>query len=136
MREQQLRTGRRTVRYVEAGAGWPVVLIHAFPLGAAMWRPQMDEVPDGWRLIAADLPGFGGEEVDGSEPPTVETYAADVEALLDALEIDRAVIGGLSMGGYVTFALYRRAPERFSGVILANTRSTADTPEGKGARRA
>jgi pimeloyl-ACP methyl ester carboxylesterase len=66
----------------------------------------------------------------------MDDFAADVEALLDALEIERAVIGGVSMGGYVTFALFRRAPERFSGVLLADTRAQADTPEGRQGRRA
>ncbi len=101
-----------------------------------MWRPQLDAVPNGCRFIAPDLPGFGGEDPPPTANPSVDTYADDVVALLDALEIDRAVIGGLSMGGYVTFALFRRAPERFSGMLLADTRSSADTPEGKTARRA
>jgi pimeloyl-ACP methyl ester carboxylesterase len=113
--------GRR-VRYLEAGAGWPVVLLHAFPMNAELWRPQLDRAPDGWRLIAPDMTARpGGESVDG--------MAADVLRLADHLEIDRAVIGGLSMGGYVTFAAYRLAPERFLGMLLANTRAAADTPE-------
>jgi pimeloyl-ACP methyl ester carboxylesterase len=101
-----------------------------------MWRPQLEAVPDGCRFIAPDLPGFGGEEPPNLSSPSMDAYADDVVALLDALEIDRAVIGGLSMGGYATFALFRRAPERFSGMLLADTRSTPDTPEGKAARRA
>jgi len=125
--------GRR-LRYLEAGAGWPVVLIHAFPLSADMWRAQLREVPEGRRFIAPDLRGFGA----GAETPapslTMDDYAADLEALLDALEIDRAFIGGVSMGGYVTFTLYRRAPERFTRMLLVDTRAQADTPEGRQAR--
>lgn len=129
------RAGR--MRCLEAGAGWPVVLIHAFPLNADMWRAQLDAVPDGWRYLAPDVRGFGPQHRP-SDPrlPTIDDFAADVEALLDALEIDRAVIGGMSMGGYVTFALFRRAPERFSGLVLADTRPQADTPEGRQGRRA
>src|SRR5687767_14345624 len=61
IRETRVETTHRRVRVLEAGAGWPVVLLHAFPLNADMWRPQLEAVPDGWRLIAPDLPGFGGE---------------------------------------------------------------------------
>lgn len=136
IRESRIDTARRAgVRCLEAGGGWPVVLIHAFPLHAEMWRSQLERVPDGWRYIAADLPGFNGTAIDEPERVTMDEYAADVEALLDALEIDRAVIGGCSMGGYVTFALFRRAPDRFSGALLVDTRATADTDEGLAARR-
>ena len=133
--EQRTRTSAGTTRYLEAGAGWPVVLIHAFPLSADMWRSQLERVPDGWRFIAPDLRGFGPGAEAPAAPPTMDDYAADVGSLLDALEIERGVIGGLSMGGYVTFALFRRAPERFSAMVLADTRSQADTPEGRTARR-
>jgi pimeloyl-ACP methyl ester carboxylesterase len=112
------------------------VLIHGFPLGAEQWRPQLENVPDGWQYIAPDLRGFGVDPALGGTAVTMDDYAGDVVGLLDELEIERAVIGGLSMGGYVTFALFRRAPERFSGVVLADTRSQADTPDGRQARRA
>jgi 3-oxoadipate enol-lactonase len=138
--ERHATVSGRTTRYLVAGAGWPVVLLHAFPLSADMWRPQLDDVPEGWRYFAPDIRGFGGatesHEGKGSVPPTMDDFAADVEGLLNELEIERAVIGGVSMGGYVTFALFRRAPERFSGMLLADTRPQADTPEGRQARRA
>ena len=66
----------------------------------------------------------------------MDGYAGDVIALMNALGIETAVIGGLSMGGYVTFALFRQAPERFAGVILADTKAPADTPDGLAGRRA
>jgi 3-oxoadipate enol-lactonase len=127
------------MRCVEAGAGWPVVLIHGFPLSADMWRPQLARVPDGWRYIAPDLRGFGASS--GLEPGRpaphmlMDDYARDVVRLLDRLEIENATIGGLSMGGYVTFALFRLAPERFTGMILADTRAQADSAEGRAARQ-
>jgi pimeloyl-ACP methyl ester carboxylesterase len=128
--------GRRT-RYLEAGAGWPVVLIHAFPLNADMWRPQLSRPPEGSRLIAPDVRGFGPGSTAAEATPnlTVDDMASDIAALLDHLELERAVIGGLSMGGYITFALFRNAAERFNGMILADTRPQADTPEGREARR-
>jgi pimeloyl-ACP methyl ester carboxylesterase len=123
------------MRYLEAGSGWPVVLLHAFPLSADMWRPQLEHPPAGWRLIAPDLRGFGpAAGPPATSPLTMDDMAGDVVALLDALEIERATIGGLSMGGYVTFALFRRAPERFVRLLLADTRAGADSPEGRAAR--
>ena len=131
------------VRHLESGHGRPVVLLHAFPLSADMWRPQLDRVPDGWRFIAPDFRGF---RPPGSDPhpsatrsapsTSVDDYARDVLDLMNGLGIETAVIGGLSMGGYVTMALHRLAPERFAGMVLADTKATADTDEGKAGRRA
>ena len=137
IREQFLDVDGWRTRWLESGAGWPVLLIHAFPLNADMWRPQLDRVPDGWRFIAPDLRGFGRSRPSGAAGAPIaslDDYAADLEVLLDHLKIDEAVMGGLSMGGYVTFALFRRAPDRFTGMLLADTRSQADTPEGRAAR--
>ncbi len=130
------------MRYLEGGAGWPVILLHAFPLNADMWRPQLAEVPDGWRFIAPDLttvrvsvpPEGGSYRAGGSDGTGLDEYARAIVRLLDRLEIDRAIIGGISMGGYVTFALFRLAPERFSGVILADTRAQADSDDAKANR--
>jgi 3-oxoadipate enol-lactonase len=132
--ERTLTTARGTCRVLDAGAGWPVLLIHAFPLSAEMWRPQLESVPSGWRYIAPDLRGFGRSPA-GKEPPGVDGYAADLEGVLDGLGIETAAIGGLSMGGYITFALHRRSPERFTALILADTKAEADTPEGREGRR-
>jgi pimeloyl-ACP methyl ester carboxylesterase len=99
-----------------------------------MWRPQLERIPDGFRFIAPDFAGFGGS-ASLAATPTMDAYADDVLALLDHLEIERATIGGLSMGGYVTFALFRKAPERFLAVVLANTRPQADTPVGRQGRQ-
>jgi 3-oxoadipate enol-lactonase len=129
--------GRR-LSYREAGTGLPVVLLHAFPLNADMWAPQLAAVPEGIRLIAPDLQGFGASEPEAAAarlPRSVDEHAADVVALLDRLGLDRAVVGGLSMGGYVTFAVYRRSPARVRAVVLADTRAVADTDEGRAARR-
>ena len=132
--ERTVTTSQGAFRVLDAGAGWPVLLIHAFPLSAEMWRPQLESVPQGWRYIAPDLRGFGGSPA-GPEPPTMDDYAADLESVLDALGVETAAIGGLSMGGYATFALHRRAPERFTSLVLADTRAEADTPEGREGRR-
>ena len=135
VREFTVEVGAQHVRYLEAGAGWPVLLIHAFPLNADMWRPQLERVPEGWRFIGPDLRGFGTAQTAPDPAPSMDAFASDIAAFLDALEIDRAVIGGLSMGGYVTFALLRKFPERFDAVVLANTRAAADSAEGVAGRQ-
>lgn len=127
----------RGTRYLEAGKGRPLVLLHAFPLSADMWRPQLASLPPGWRGIAQDLRGFGGtsrDVIDGEHLVAVpacgmDDYARDVLSLLDDLGIDRFVLGGLSMGGYVAFALWRLAAARIQGMLLADTRPEADSDQ-------
>jgi 3-oxoadipate enol-lactonase len=111
-----------------------LLLLHAFPLNARMWEGQLVLAETGWHVIAPQLRGFGGATDD---PPvsSVDDYAGDVIDLLDSLHIKQAVIGGLSMGGYVAFALLRLAARYVQGLVLADTRATADTPEGVEGRR-
>ncbi len=106
-----------------------LVLIHGFPLTARMWEPQLELADHGWRVIVPQLRGFDGPPAD-AVATSVDDYAGDVIDLLDALHIEQAVIGGLSMGGYITFAVFRHAARYFRGMILADTRAQADTPEG------
>lgn len=117
------------------GQGIPVLWIHGFPLGRWLWDPQLEALAGIARSIAVDLRGFGGSGTPEG-PYTMETYAADLRGLLDALGIERAVLAGLSMGGYVAFAFYAAYPERVRGLILADTRHQADTPEARANRYA
>jgi pimeloyl-ACP methyl ester carboxylesterase len=135
MRSSVAHLSTSSVRYLEAGSGRALVLLHAFPLSAEQWLPQLARVPPGWRFVAPDLRGFGGAE-PGPVPGgiTMDTYAADVIELMAHLEIPSAVIAGLSMGGYVAFAIARRAPARVAGLVLADTRAAADTADGRAAR--
>src|SRR4051794_23379043 len=96
-----------------------------------MWEGQHTLADRGWRLIFPQFRGFDCRQPDGASAALLDDYAQDVSDLLDTLRIDRAVIGGISMGGYVTLALYRAAPETFSGMILADTRADADTAHGR-----
>ncbi|MCS7251277.1 MAG: alpha/beta fold hydrolase [Anaerolineae bacterium] len=117
------------------GHGTPVLWIHGFPLGRWLWDPQVEALGAVARSIAVDLRGFGGSSVpEGSY--TMDSYAADLRGLLDILGIDQAVLAGLSMGGYVAFAFYAAYPERVRGLILADTRHQADTPEVRANRYA
>jgi len=139
MTRQYCHVGSRTIAYLDSVPRGrdlrTVVLLHAFPLGAGMWEPQIASIPKGWRLITPDLRGFGGTtDADGGEP-TMDDYARDVVDLLGALGVARAVVGGCSMGGYATFAVIRNAPDLVEAVVLADTRAGADSLEGRASRK-
>jgi 3-oxoadipate enol-lactonase len=124
-----------TLSWREAGSGSDVlVLLHGFPFSSASWRPQLEFPPAGWRVIAPDMRGFGGSGPLPGNRLAMDLLADDVAALLQHLGVSRAVIAGLSMGGYVAFALMRRAPQLACGLVLSDTRATADTAEGKQGR--
>jgi pimeloyl-ACP methyl ester carboxylesterase len=126
----------RSLSWLEGGepaAAAMLVWLHAFPLSSAMWRAQLDATPPGWRAIAPDLPGLGASQ-DRQGRPRIEDLVGDVEALLDSLSVRHAVVGGLSMGGYGALAYHRVAPGRLRGLILADTRSAADSPAGREGR--
>lgn len=110
-----------------------ILLIHGFPFDRFMWRHQLDAL--GGRAIAPDLLGTAGNVGPASpDEYSMTRYATDLVDLLDARRIDRAVICGLSMGGYIAFELLRRFPERVRAAILCNTKTAADTPEAKRGR--
>jgi pimeloyl-ACP methyl ester carboxylesterase len=111
------------------GPGEPVVLLHAFPLDSALWAAQRRPLAQaGFRVITPDLPGFGGSPLSPDEP-SLDVVADAVAATLDQFGIEQAVVGGLSMGGYVTMAMLRRHPERLRALVLADTKAGADAPE-------
>jgi pimeloyl-ACP methyl ester carboxylesterase len=137
----------RSTRYLESPGAMgeeivrgtrTLLLVHAFPLSADMWLPQLAKVPHGWRFIAPDIRGFRGAgpafEDSALAGATMDDYADDLLALLDHLDIGTAAVCGLSMGGYVAMALAARAPKRVTHLILADTRMTADTAEGRAGR--
>ncbi|ALC18141.1 pimeloyl-ACP methyl ester carboxylesterase [Desulfuromonas soudanensis] len=117
------------------GAGTAVLLIHGYPLCRRMWRPQVAALAAaGYRVITPDLRGFGESEAPGGAV-SMELYADDLLALLDHLGLEKAVIGGMSMGGYVLLDLLARHRQRFSAALFIVTRAGGDDAEGK-ARRA
>ena len=121
------------LQWREAGAGDPAVFIHGFPFRSTMWGPQLEAVPDGWRFIAPDLRGYGNSEA-GDLPYSMDLFADDIIALLDHLEMEQAVICGLSMGGYIAFSLVHRYPHRVRALVLAATRANADSVEARQSR--
>jgi len=123
------RIGNIELAWKEAGQGVPVVLLHAFPVNREMWKPQREALANRYRVITPDFRGHGETNL-AEEDSTMERLAEDVRGLLDFLGLERVVLGGLSMGGYASFAFYRRYPERVAALILADTRASADTEEG------
>jgi pimeloyl-ACP methyl ester carboxylesterase len=104
----------------------PVVLLHAFPLSSAMWAAQREALgDDGYRVLTPDQRGFGGRPL-GGEVPSLDVVADDLAGLLDAEGLDRVVLGGLSMGGYVAMAFLRRFADRVAALVLADTKASAD----------
>lgn len=114
--------------------GVPVLLVHGFPLDRTMWREQLSGIT-GHHLIAPDLRGFG-DSSEAPPPESIDAHADDLAELLDALEIPRAVVVGLSMGGYVALAMAERHRERLAGLVLMDTRAGADDAEARAGRDA
>lgn len=124
-----VETPRGRVGYDEVGTGRPLLLLHGFPHDRTLWTAQLGDPPANVRVIALDLPGFG--ESDSAEVPSLDHWADWVAGAMDALQLPRAIVGGLSMGGYLAFALWRRHRARVEGLVLADTRAGADTLEGQ-----
>ncbi len=117
------------IGYDDVGSGDAVVFLHGFPHHRALWASQVAALVDRARCIAPDLRGFGESSVH--PPYSVDQYADDLAALLDSLRIERAVVCGLSMGGYVALAFWRRHRARVRALILMDTRAGNDSAEGR-----
>jgi len=118
-----------------AGTGPAVLLLHAFPLGLAMWDEQAAALADGYRVVRFDCRGFGASP-PGDGLLTMERIADDAVGVLDRLGLASAAVGGLSMGGYAAFALVRRHPQRLRALVLADTKAGADSVETRAVRAA
>src|SRR4026207_1501080 len=113
----RIQVNNLNLAYTDTGVGRPVVLIHGYPFNRALWTEQIPGLSNGNRIIAPDLRGFG--ESDASpDVSTMSRLAADVALLMDHLEIPRATIGGLSMGGYVALAFYKQFHARVRALVL------------------
>lgn len=124
----------RIVGYDDNGSGVPLVLIHGFPLNRMIWEAQWEGLNQHARIVAPDLRGFGESEMVAGTTD-VSTYADDVHDLLRTMAIEQpAVICGLSMGGYIALAYARKYGAHVAGLILANTKATPDSAEGKAGR--
>jgi pimeloyl-ACP methyl ester carboxylesterase len=122
------------LHYRDTGNGKDVVLLlHAFPLHSGMWSRQIAALGKRHRVIAPDYRGLGKSGVP-TEATTMELIVQDVRALLQHVRVERAMVLGMSMGGYVAFELYRQAPALFRGIALCDTKAGADDEEGRANR--
>ena len=120
--------------YEERGQGTPIVLLHGFPFDHTIWQSQLQDVSGVARVLAVDLPGFGRSEPLGDTQPTMEDYANTLALWAGQVGLDRFVLVGHSMGGYIALAMMRHFPEMISGLGLVCTRASADTPEARESR--
>lgn len=125
--------GTRQMAYESVGSGHPVVLLHAFPFDSRMWRGTAAGLAKRVRVITPDMRGFGHSDL-GSDRYSIADLADDVAALLDALNIPSATVGGMSMGGYVALAFAARHGKRLHSLVLADTKAAADSPEARQSR--
>jgi 3-oxoadipate enol-lactonase len=118
------------MNYEDVGNGPALLLIHGFPLDHTLWTYQLESLRNEYRLVAPDLRGHGKSQTPPG-PYRMEQMAQDLCDLIDSLKIERVVLVGLSMGGYIAFASWRLYPHRVRALVLADTRAVADTPQGR-----
>ncbi len=131
----RVELGTVALEVEDHGEGVPVILLHGFPLSSRMWTPVRTAIEQAARLITPDLRGFGSSDKPAAGY-AIDDLAGDVVRLADAVGIDRFVLGGHSMGGYLALGIAAKWPERLAGLILVDTRAEADAPEGRERRNA
>lgn len=120
-----------TISYDDLGEGnTPIIFLHGFPFNKTTWNSQLEYLQKVTRVIAIDLRGFG-ESKDEKTSLSIGLFADDLIRFMNALNIDKAIVCGLSMGGYIALNVVQRFPSRFVGLILCDTQCIADTKEGK-----
>lgn len=122
------------IAWTDEGTGPVVVLLHAFPCNRSMWVGQVEGLVDsGWRVMAPDLPGFGDSPLL-AEPPSLAVVVDSLVASLLERSVDRCVLVGLSVGGYLIMEWLRRRPEMVAGIVLCDTKASADSDEASAGR--
>lgn len=119
------------IGYDDFGKGRAVLFVHGYPLNRKMWRKQVEPlVKDGFRVVLTDLSGFGESELR-EDADHLPTHADDLVGLMNYLGIGRAVVCGISMGGYILFDLLERYPQRLAGACFVVTRPVGDDIQEK-----
>jgi 3-oxoadipate enol-lactonase len=128
----KLTINNYTVSYTDVGdKNAPAILfIHGFPFNKNMWAGQVDALKGNFRVVAYDVRGHGGSDI-GHVDFSIDLFVTDLINLMDTLQIEKAILCGLSMGGYIALHALEQYPGRFEALILCDTQCMADTPEGK-----
>ena len=130
-----ISVGDITTSFDDFGEGTiPLIFIHGFPFDKSSWQPQMAYFKHTHRVIAYDIRGFGASTA-GTEKASIALFADDLVRFMDRLEIEKAIVCGLSMGGYILLNAVKRFPNRFEAVILADTQCIADSEELRAKRK-
>ena len=120
--EGMLDVNGAQIHFVSVGNGTPMLLLHGYPLSGELFARNRDALANaGYRVITIDHRGYGMSAAPVDAPGDLQTYAKDALAVMDKLQVPKAIIGGMSMGGPIAFEMYREAPERFLGMILIDT---------------
>lgn len=130
---QKVRSADAEIFYWTLGDGPPVVLLHPFPVHHEFWLPVAETLSSKYRLIMPDLRGHGESGV-GEGPAAMDKHAADLRAVMDDVDIGRAPIIGVSIGGYLLFEFWRRFRGRVAALGLCNTKAPADNAETRAGR--
>lgn len=129
-----IRVNNFDLSYDDLGEGAvPIIFLHGFPFSKAMWRGQLDFLKSSNRVIACDIRGFGNSK-DEVSVLSMDLFGDDLTKFMDKLNLDKAIVCGLSMGGYIALNAFNRYSERFKALILCDTQCIADTVEGKAKR--
>jgi len=122
---------KTSIAYTDNGVGRiPIIFLHGFPFDKSTWKGQIDYLKSSNRVIAYDIRGFG-QSKDEKTPLSIDLFTEDLLAFMDELHIKKAIICGLSMGGYICLNAVKRFPQRFEALILCDTKCIADTVEAK-----
>ena len=122
MQEGMLDVNGAQIHYVSEGTGTPMLLLHGYPLSGELFSRNRDALAAaGYRVITIDHRGYGMSTAPTDAPGDLKTYAMDALTVMDKLNVPKAIIGGMSMGGPIVFEMYREAPQRFMGMILIDT---------------
>src|SRR6188508_706095 len=124
-----------TVSYSDQGPddAPTVIFIHGFPLNRSMWDMQIEGLKENYRVIAYDIRGHGNSDPDIDEF-FIELFVIDLLRLMEKLKIEKSILCGLSLGGYIALNAVLKHPDRFDGLILNDTQCIADTPKIKETR--
>jgi len=129
----QIELSQCRLAFDEAGKGTPILFIHGYPMNRRLWQPQLEDLAEVGHVLALDLRGHGeSEQIPG--PYSMELFADDCNEFLDVMRIPKVVLCGLSMGGYICMAFYRKYASRVVGMVLTATRAAADSPTARESR--
>ncbi len=127
-----ISTNNQTVSYIDEGSenATTIIFIHGFPLNKEMWNKQIEEFKENYHVIAYDIRGQGNSN-EGVDNFSIDLFVIDLLSLMDALKIEKTILCGFSMGGYIALNAIENYPERFNALLLCDTNCTEDKLEAK-----